>query len=100
MPLWIPTVFCIVCAFLIVVPCYVAPWETGMGVFITVLGIPFYYVGVVWKNKPEWFMNGVGRITNVCQKLFLSAKEEEDNEDDTNIQIASGSGSNNLTKED
>lgn len=58
--MWIPALFVIVCAFLVVVPIYVAPYEVGMGVLITTIGIPFYYVGVVWKNKPKWVQSTIG----------------------------------------
>jgi len=59
-----------VCAFLVVVPIYVAPYEVGMGVLITIIGIPFYYVGVVWKNKPKWVQRTIGEysltLTPMC----------------------------------
>lgn len=45
-----------------VVPCYVAPYEVGMGVLITCAGIPVYYAGVVWKDKPKWVQNTIGKI--------------------------------------
>ncbi|KAM7364364.1 solute carrier family 7 member genderblind isoform 1-T4 [Cochliomyia hominivorax] len=76
--MWIPIVFVIICAFLVVVPIYVAPYEVGMGVLITVIGIPFYYIGVVWKTKPQWLLNFINSLTFTCQKLFMSAKEEKD----------------------
>ncbi|XP_065364639.1 Y+L amino acid transporter 2 [Calliphora vicina] len=75
--MWIPIVFVIICAFLVVVPIYVAPYEVGMGVLITVIGIPFYYVGVVWQSKPQWLLNLTNSLTFTCQKLFMSAKEEK-----------------------
>ncbi|XP_058444444.1 Y+L amino acid transporter 2 [Malaya genurostris] len=74
--LWIPTLFVIICAFLIVVPCYVAPYEVGMGVALTLAGIPVYYIGVVWKNKPASFENALRAVTQFCQKMLLTAKEE------------------------
>lgn len=52
----IPITFVIICAFLVIVPCYVAPYEVGMGVLITLTGVPFYFVGVKWQNKPAWFL--------------------------------------------
>jgi len=77
-PLWVPIVFVIICAFLVIVPVYVAPYEVGIGVLITIVGIPFYYVGVVWRNKPEGFTKFFANITITLQKIFLSAKEEKD----------------------
>ncbi|XP_062125095.1 Y+L amino acid transporter 2 [Drosophila sulfurigaster albostrigata] len=75
--LWIPAVFVVVCAFLVVVPVYVAPFEVAMGLLITLIGIPFYYVGVVWQNKPKWVQHAIDSMTFTCQKLFMSAKEQK-----------------------
>lgn len=61
LPMVIPIVFVIVCALLIVVPCYVAPYEVFMGVIITVAGIPVYYLGVVWKDKPKGFQEAISK---------------------------------------
>lgn len=77
-PILVPIIFVIICAFLIIVPCYVAPYEVGMGVLITIIGIPFYYAGIIWQNKPVWLQNSIGRVTLTFQKLFMSAKEEKD----------------------
>lgn len=65
LPLIIPITFFIISAFLMVVPCYVAPYEVGMGVLITVAGIPVYYFGVVWKNKPKFVQDAIGMPSNV-----------------------------------
>lgn len=54
-PLWIPIVFVAVCIFLVIVPLFERPFELGMGLLITVSGIPAYFLGVAWKNKPMWF---------------------------------------------
>jgi L-type amino acid transporter 5 len=63
--LWIPILFVVVCAFLIVVPCYVAPYEVLFGLLITLTGIPAYWVGVRWQNKPIWFRRGLGNFENL-----------------------------------
>lgn len=60
MPLIIPIVFFLISAFLMVVPCYVAPYEVGMGVLITIAGIPVYWFGVVWKDKPKPVLRAIG----------------------------------------
>jgi solute carrier family 7 (L-type amino acid transporter), member 5 len=51
-----------------------------MGLLITAAGVPFYYLGVVWKDKPEWFQRLINNMTCLCQKIFLSAKEEVEDE--------------------
>lgn len=60
LPLIVPITFFVISAFLMVVPCYVAPYEVGMGVLITVAGIPVYYMGVVWQDKPKWVQQAIG----------------------------------------
>ncbi|KAK7864127.1 hypothetical protein R5R35_007645 [Gryllus longicercus] len=74
--LWIPILFVLICAFLVVVPLYERPIEVGIGLLITCSGIPIYFLGVVWQNKPAWFQNALVAATYNVQKLFLSAKEE------------------------
>ena len=51
-----------ICTFLVFLPLYVRPIEVGMGCLITASGIPVYFVGVYWKNKPEWFKQAVGEL--------------------------------------
>ncbi|XP_076758758.1 solute carrier family 7 member genderblind isoform X2 [Xylocopa sonorina] len=78
MPLWIPITFVAICAFLVFVPCYERPYEVGIGTLITLSGVPAYFVGVKWKNKPLWFQQLNLEITYTVQKLFMSAIEERD----------------------
>ncbi|XP_036143679.1 large neutral amino acids transporter small subunit 2 isoform X3 [Monomorium pharaonis] len=77
-PLWIPILFVALCAFLVIVPCYERPYEVGMGILITVSGIPAYFFGVAWKGKPLWFQKINIKATHTAQKLFLSAREEHE----------------------
>ena len=51
----IPITFMICVIFLLVVPLYAAPADTGMGLVIVCSGIPVYIVGVAWKRKPAAF---------------------------------------------
>lgn len=72
MPLIIPIAFFIISAFLIVVPCYAAPKEVGFGVLITVAGIPVYFFGVVWQNKPKSVQNAIGKVIRLsCIMLSM-----------------------------
>ncbi|XP_050443491.1 Y+L amino acid transporter 2 isoform X2 [Adelges cooleyi] len=79
--LWIPILYVLVSLFLILLPCYVKPKEVGMGVAITLSGIPVYYLCVVWQTKPVWFQNSLKNVTFFIQKLFVSAKEDKAEED-------------------
>ncbi|KAF5306758.1 hypothetical protein FQA39_LY01516 [Lamprigera yunnana] len=72
----VPITFILLCFFLIIMPCVEAPFEVGMGALITISGIPAYYFGVCWKNKPQWFQNIMRKITEVFQITFIAAKED------------------------
>jgi len=74
----VPIVFVGICVFLIIVPCWTVPVEVGMGVIITLSGIPIYLLCVAWKHKPMWFQRMIHWFTFMMQKTFLSAKEEQD----------------------
>lgn len=80
-PFLVPAIFIMVCVFLLIVPCFDAPMEVFMGALFTIIGIPFYFAGVTWKNKPKWYQGKIEQVTLFCQKLFLSAKEESEDED-------------------
>lgn len=75
-PLWVPTLFVLITIFLVLLPCYVRPIETLTGVIATLTGIPVYYIGIVWKNKPTWFVKPLNKCTRFIQKSFLSVPEE------------------------
>ncbi|CAL4224587.1 unnamed protein product, partial [Meganyctiphanes norvegica] len=53
----IPIIFLIGCLYLVIVPMISEPRATGMGILITLSGIPVYAFGVLWKNKPKWIHN-------------------------------------------
>jgi len=72
----IPIVFLAICTFLVVMPIYVEPVQVGMGILITAIGVPVYFVGVYWRNKPNWFNKIMHACTLTSQKLFYAVKEE------------------------
>lgn len=59
----VPITYVIICLFLIVLPCVEAPYEVGMGTIITLSGVPAYYFGVYWKDKPQPFKKFMGKDT-------------------------------------
>lgn len=67
--LWIPVVFLITCLFLVIILCYARPFEVSMGVIITLSGVPAFWLGVVWKNKPLWFRNMLCKY--LCCNYYL-----------------------------
>merc|ERR1719322_879173 len=66
----IPIAFFVICSFLVLMPFYVEPVVIGMGLLITVLGIPVYLIGVMWKNKPKFVNNFMGFLNVNTQKMF------------------------------
>ncbi|XP_053982802.1 large neutral amino acids transporter small subunit 1-like [Hylaeus volcanicus] len=73
----LPIIFFIICAFLVTLPCYVSPWEVGVGVIIIVSGIPVYWIFIHWKRKPKWLIRGSHNFNMVCAKLFMCVQEEK-----------------------
>lgn len=67
--IWIPIFFVLICLFLLIVPCYEAPYEVGMGVLITVTGIPVYIVCVAQGKRPGWFNYAMGEYAVVCAQF-------------------------------
>jgi hypothetical protein len=55
-----PIVFVFICAFLVILPIFDKPFDTGMGILITLSGIPAYLIGVKWTEKPKWFNKRLG----------------------------------------
>ncbi|XP_067927857.1 Y+L amino acid transporter 2-like [Watersipora subatra] len=74
----VPIIFLLACTFLLVVPLIAAPLDTGMGLLITLSGIPVYLVGVSWKNKPKVFTKFVADCTKIGQKSFGVISEKAD----------------------
>ncbi|XP_076283967.1 Y+L amino acid transporter 2-like isoform X1 [Lasioglossum baleicum] len=73
----LPIIFFIICAFLVTVPCYVSPWEVGVGVIIILSGIPVYFIFIHWKKKPKWIVRSSHNLNMVCVKLFMCMQEEK-----------------------
>ncbi|XP_054257338.1 large neutral amino acids transporter small subunit 1-like [Macrosteles quadrilineatus] len=79
---WIPIFFIIICLFLVFLPIYYKPLEVAVAVAITLTGVPAYFIGVRWTNKPQWFHQAHQSMTYFVQKLFMSAKEHVEEDDD------------------
>lgn len=73
----LPTIFLIICAFLVTFPCYVSPMEVGIGLAFIICGIPVYFVTIGWKTKPDWLKKMFNDFNNGCAKLFLCVEENE-----------------------
>ncbi|XP_045193843.2 large neutral amino acids transporter small subunit 2-like [Mercenaria mercenaria] len=72
----IPVTFLIAVIFLLIVPLFAAPKDTGMGLLLVLTGLPVYVVGVRWKNKPKAFTKFVRSLTQTSQKICDVVSEE------------------------
>ncbi|XP_026169024.1 large neutral amino acids transporter small subunit 2 isoform X2 [Mastacembelus armatus] len=68
--LW-PVIYLLFWAFLLVFSLYSEPVVCGIGLAIMMTGVPVYFLGVYWENKPQCFHIIIGKMTHLCQKLCL-----------------------------
>ncbi|XP_045768345.1 large neutral amino acids transporter small subunit 1 [Maniola jurtina] len=73
--LLLPITFLIVCTFLVVFSCFTRPKEVGIGVAFIALGVPIFYVFIMWKHKPSWMTKFCDNFNLACSKMFLSLPE-------------------------
>uniref|UniRef100_A0A8C2WGT8 Solute carrier family 7 member 5 n=1 Tax=Cyclopterus lumpus TaxID=8103 RepID=A0A8C2WGT8_CYCLU len=66
----LPVSFVLACLFLIVVSIWKTPKECAIGFGIIATGIPVYFIGVRWQNKPKWMLHGICSTTALCQKMM------------------------------
>ncbi|XP_011631037.1 large neutral amino acids transporter small subunit 1-like, partial [Pogonomyrmex barbatus] len=66
-----PIFYILATLFVTIVPMYASPVETGYGCLMILSSIPVYLVFIAWKNKPKFFQEGVGAVTQTLQKLLV-----------------------------
>ncbi|XP_018559605.1 large neutral amino acids transporter small subunit 1 [Lates calcarifer] len=66
----LPVSFVLACLFLIIVSFWKTPEECAIGFGIIGTGVPVYFLGVWWKTKPKWLLNGIFSTTAFCQKMM------------------------------
>ncbi|XP_030831844.1 cystine/glutamate transporter isoform X1 [Strongylocentrotus purpuratus] len=74
-PVIIAVLFAVAMLFLMGLTLYTSPVSSGLGLLLTLIGVPIYFVFVRW-NKPLWFRKITGSITRPFQKLFFVIPEE------------------------
>lgn len=57
---------------LVLLPSLEAPENLLIGILLTLAGIPVYYVGVAWKNKPACYVRFSRGIERFCHIMFSS----------------------------
>lgn len=65
----LPVFFILACLFLIAVSFWKTPMECGIGFAIILSGLPVYFLGVWWQNKPKWLLQGI------CEYLLRAARQ-------------------------
>ncbi|XP_060677431.1 large neutral amino acids transporter small subunit 2-like isoform X2 [Hemiscyllium ocellatum] len=66
-----PVVYLLFWAFLLIFSLWSEPVVCGIGLAIMLTGVPVYFLGVYWKNKPKCFDDVVDAITYFGQKLCV-----------------------------
>lgn len=70
-----PIFFVVGNAILLVLPCWTAPLQVAMAAVITASGVPAYFLGIYWKEKPKCYNKIMIGFTRASQKLFMAAPE-------------------------
>uniref|UniRef100_A0A3Q0RY06 Solute carrier family 7 member 5 n=1 Tax=Amphilophus citrinellus TaxID=61819 RepID=A0A3Q0RY06_AMPCI len=72
----LPVSFVLACLFLIIVSFWKTPIECAIGFGIIATGLPVYFIGVWWQNKPKWLLSGIHSSTVLCQKVMEVVPQE------------------------
>ncbi|XP_017328048.1 solute carrier family 7 member 8a [Ictalurus punctatus] len=73
-----PVIYLLFWAFLLVFSLYSEPVVCGIGLAIMLTGVPVYFLGVYWDNKPQCFNTFVDKMTYLGQKFCVVVYPGED----------------------
>lgn len=77
-----PVIYLLFWAFLLVFSLWSEPVVCGIGLAIMLTGVPVYFLGVHWQNKPQCFNNFVDAMTRAGQKLCVVVYPQMDSKDE------------------
>ncbi|CAL9706632.1 unnamed protein product [Knipowitschia caucasica] len=69
-PLFIPVVFCLTCFFMVFLSLFSDPLNTGIGLAISLTGLPAYYIFVHYKHWPQWLQRGLDTVSRALQVVL------------------------------
>uniref|UniRef100_A0A2A4J4H0 Amino acid permease/ SLC12A domain-containing protein n=1 Tax=Heliothis virescens TaxID=7102 RepID=A0A2A4J4H0_HELVI len=72
----LPISFLIICTFVVICSCFTHPMEVGIGVAFIAIGVPVYFIFIVWQNKPQWMISVCNAFNLACSKIFLCLPED------------------------
>uniref|UniRef100_A0A915I8N8 Large neutral amino acids transporter small subunit 1 n=1 Tax=Romanomermis culicivorax TaxID=13658 RepID=A0A915I8N8_ROMCU len=75
----LPILFLLMCVFLLVLPFFVNAHEVLICLLMLLSGIPFYFFGVYWQNKPVWLVDRWVAITHAVQKFSYCTPDNSQN---------------------
>ncbi|KAM4597368.1 asc-type amino acid transporter 1 [Fundulus diaphanus] len=81
--LLVPITYLLFWAVLLFCSLYSEPVVCGLGMVIMLTGVPVYFVGVQWKEKPKWIYILLERVTYMGQKLCYVVFPQEDSSSET-----------------
>lgn len=65
-----PVIYLLFWAFLLVFSLYSEPVVCGIGLAIMMTGVPAYFLGVYWENKPQCFDITIGKAVLAAKIMF------------------------------
>ncbi|XP_013365895.1 PREDICTED: large neutral amino acids transporter small subunit 2 isoform X1 [Chinchilla lanigera] len=73
-----PIIYLLFWAFLLIFSLWSEPVVCGIGLAIMLTGVPVYFLGVYWQNKPKGFNDFIEVLTLVSQKMCVVVYPVED----------------------
>ncbi|KAI7809567.1 large neutral amino acids transporter small subunit 2 [Triplophysa rosa] len=73
-----PAIYLVFWVLLMIVSVYSEPLVCCIGLVIMLSGVPVYFVGVYWENKPKCFSSFVDKMSRLGQKLCMVVYPAED----------------------